>query len=190
MQRRLSIWRRMAARNKYFWPALILTSVVLLLDQLTKQLVLAHEQLGGRPLCSPLNEKFCGQIDVSAIFDLTFKWNKGVSFGMGSEWGLVSRIGFSIISIAVACGLLIWLTNLRRRVAAFGVGMIIGGAIGNAIDRIAYGAVVDFLDFSGLYLFNTNIHFPFIFNVADVAINIGVACLIYDAFVATPEKTK
>ncbi|MEE9328543.1 MAG: signal peptidase II, partial [Parvularculaceae bacterium] len=68
-----------------------------------------------------------------------------------------------------------WLAKIRRKAAAFGVGFIIGGALGNTIDRIAYGWVVDFLDFSGL-------HFPYVFNVADMAVNLGVGLLIYDAF--------
>ncbi len=167
--RRLSIWQRMAARNRFFLPALLLSSLVIVLDQISKHVVLYASPLGG-DLCSPITPEYCGRIEISKIFDLTMVWNKGVSFGLFAG-GMTSRILLSLLSISVACGLLIWLTNLRRRVAALGIGMIIGGAIGNTYDRIVYGAVVDFLDFSGLY-------FPYVFNVADAAINVGVACLL------------
>ena len=70
---------------------------------------------------------------------------------------------------------------VRDTIPAIGVGLIIGGALGNAYDRIVYGAVVDFLDFSGLY-------FPYVFNVADAAVNIGVACLAWDAFFGNDSK--
>lgn len=96
---------------------------------------------------------------------------------------LSSRITLSLISLSVATGLVIALYRMRRPVLAIGVGLIIGGALGNAIDRMAYGAVVDFLNFSGLELFGFN--FPWVFNVADAAINIGVACLLYDTFFAS-----
>jgi signal peptidase II len=70
--------------------------------------------------------------------------------------------------------LVAWLARLNRPVAACGAALIIGGALGNLYDRIAYGHVVDFLDFSGL-------GFPWVFNIADTAINLGVACLLLDA---------
>jgi signal peptidase II len=173
LARLFSIWRQKAARNPLFWPALAITATVLLVDQVTKNWVLANPSLGGQ-LCSPRTPAFCGKIEISAIFDLTMVWNKGVSFGLLAG-GMTSRVLLSTVSILVSVGLLIWLANLRRRVAAIGIGFIIGGALGNAWDRIIYGAVVDFFDFSGLY-------FPYVFNVADVAINVGVACLAWDAF--------
>ncbi len=179
LSRRLSIWRRKAKRNPFFVPALALSAVVIILDQISKHIVLYASPLGGEA-CTPQTPSFCGRIELSAIFDLTMVWNKGVSFGLFSG-GIVSRVGLSTLSIAVACGLLIWLTGLRRKAAALGVGLIIGGAIGNAYDRIIYGAVVDFLDFSGLY-------FPYVFNIADAAINVGVGCLILDMLLTGREK--
>ncbi len=177
--RRLAIWRRKAKRNPCFIPALSLTFAVIIIDQISKHIVLYASPLGGK-LCSPITPEYCGRIDLSPIFDLTMVWNRGVSFGLFAG-GMTSRVALSFLSLTVACGLLIWLTGLRRRVAATGIGLIVGGAIGNAYDRIVYGAVVDFLDFSGLY-------FPYIFNVADAAINVGVACLIWDALFATPKN--
>ena len=76
---------------------------------------------------------------------------------------------------------MIWLGRLNRPVAVAGVSFIIGGALGNLYDRVSYGYVVDFFDFSGL-------GFPWVFNVADAAINIGVACLLLDAWQTRERK--
>lgn len=106
-------------------------------------------------------------------FNLTMVWNRGVSFGLfaaESLWMRLLLIGFSLIIAGVIA---FWLTRAERLLQALAFGLIIGGAIGNVIDRVAYGAVADFLDFSGLY-------FPYVFNVADAAISTGVAALILD----------
>ena len=175
LQRRWSIWRRKIARNAMFWPALSVALLVIILDQISKKMVLANPALN-TSLCSPLNERFCGMIEVSSYLNLKLMWNTGVSFSLFAG-GLVSRISLTALSLTICVFLLIWLGSLRRRVAAIGIGFIIGGALGNTLDRIVYGAVVDFLDFSGLVPF-----FPYVFNIADTAINIGVACLAWDAF--------
>ncbi|MBN8551869.1 MAG: signal peptidase II [Caulobacterales bacterium] len=114
-------------------------------------------------------------IEISRIFDLTFTLNTGVSFGMFSggeaRWLLT---GFSLV---VAGAMSWWALQAQRRLFAVAVGLIIGGALGNVIDRILIGAVVDFLDFSGL-------GFPWIFNIADTAISVGVGLLILDSFLS------
>ncbi len=116
----------------------------------------------------------CSQIALSPIFDLTYVENKGASFGMLAG-GMTSRILLSVISIGIAAALMVWLARVTKPLTAVAIAFIIGGALGNLYDRIAYGFVVDFLDFSGLY-------FPWVFNVADAAINVGVGILILDAF--------
>ena len=106
-------------------------------------------------------------------FNLTMVWNRGVSFGLfaaESLWARLLLIGFSLIIAGVIA---FWLTRAERLMQALAFGLIIGGAIGNVIDRVAYDAVADFLDFSGLY-------FPYVFNVADAAISTGVTALILD----------
>ncbi len=133
-----------------------------LLDQATKFWIVNVVEL-------PIHRK----IEISPIFDLTYVQNRGASFGMLAG-GLASRILLSTISIAIATMMVVWLGRLKRRFAAAGASFIIGGAIGNLYDRVSYGYVVDFLDFSGLM-------FPWVFNVADAAINVGFACLILDA---------
>ena len=123
-----------------------------------------------------------GQIEVlPPIFNLTMVWNVGVSFGLLkaydlARWGL---IGFSAV---VVLALAIWASRLDRLRPAAALGLIMGGAIGNnLIDRVRFGAVVDFLDFKGLY-------FPWVFNVADSAITLGVILLLIDSVFA-PKPT-
>ncbi len=157
---RVNEWWVSARGNKLFWRGLAGAAAIIILDQATK-LWIVHG------LALPE----IGKIEISGIFDLSYVENRGASFGLlhGMRWLL------SIISIGVAVALTVWLGRLARPIAATGVAFIIGGALGNLYDRIAYGYVVDFLDFSGL-------HFPWVFNVADSAINIGIAFLLLDAW--------
>lgn len=179
--KRFAAWKAGIARNRLARIALSISAAVIVLDQLTKQWILHFSGIADG-LCAPENPRYCGHIEISGIFDLTMVWNRGVSFGLLAG-GMASRIGLSILSLGVSAALIYWLASLNRRVAAIGVGLIIGGALGNSYDRIVYGAVVDFLDFSGLW-------FPWIFNIADAAINVGVACLLYDAFFASGKDDK
>ena len=156
-------WWRDARANPFFIRGLIGAAVVALLDQASKFWIVHIVDLPARR-----------QIEISGIFDLSYVENPGASFGMLAG-GLGSRIFLSMISLGVSIGLAFWLGRLRRPIAATGVAIIIGGALGNLYDRVAYGFVVDFLDFSGLY-------FPWVFNIADSAINVGVALLLFDAW--------
>ncbi|GJL95141.1 MAG: lipoprotein signal peptidase [Hyphococcus sp.] len=165
LMKQLSDWWAEARANRLFQLGIGGAIVIAILDQLSKFWIVD---------IAKLPERVGRQIEISSIFDLTFVQNYGASFGMLSG-GLTSRIILSVISTGVAMGLAYWLGRLTRPVAALGVTFIIGGALGNLYDRIAYGYVVDFLDFSGL-------GFPWVFNVADAAINIGVGLLLLDAW--------
>ena len=165
----MSRWWTSARENPFFRRGITLALVVIVLDQLTKHWILYGLRL---------HQRVPERIEVLPFFDLSYVENTGVSFGLFSG-GLVSRVLLSILALVVAGFVLRWLGTLHRRVAALGAGFIIGGALGNVYDRLLYGYVVDFLDFS-------QIGFPWVFNVADAAINIGVACLAWDAFVVTP----
>lgn len=158
----ISGWLASAKASAFFRWGVLAAAVVAIADQALKFWIVRIVEL-------PIRRK----IEISPVFDLTYVENRGASFGMLSG-GIASRIILSTISIAVATALVIWLARLHRRFAAAGAALIIGGALGNLYDRIAYGYVVDFLDFSGLY-------FPWVFNIADAAINVGVGCLIVDA---------
>ena len=169
LAKRFLSWRAEAGSNPWFLKGILGGVAVALFDQATKYWILNGVRLPER-----------GRIEISGVFDLTYVENTGASFGMLAG-GIASRIILSSISIGVAAGLVYWLARLRRPVAVLGVGLILGGALGNLYDRLAYGFVVDFLDFSGLY-------FPWVFNVADAAINVGIAALLLDAWQTRERK--
>ncbi|NQE63707.1 signal peptidase II [Caulobacter sp. RHG1] len=152
------------------WTAYAVAAATVVLDQISKLWVLSvlsREQGSTLPLLGPLH--------------LTMVHNYGMSFGLlrGNDWGRWLLIGFSIV---VVIGLAIWARKAVKLLPALGIGMIIGGAIGNnLIDRVQYGYVVDFIDVSRLY-------FPWVFNVADSAISIGVALLLIDSFWSEEKK--
>lgn len=124
-----------------------------------------------------------GRIEISGIFDLTMVWNYGVSFGMLKAGSELERWGLVALSAIISAVFAVWLARAERRLTALALGIVIGGALGNMIDRIRYGAVADFLDFSGLY-------FPYVFNIADAAITIGAAILFLDLMFNDPKKAR
>ena len=114
-------------------------------------------------------------IPVTPFFNLVLAWNKGVSFGMFSEQGDSSVWILSAIAILITLVLIFWLIKAKTIITAIGIGAIIGGAIGNVIDRLTHGAVLDFLDF-----YVNNFHWP-AFNAADSFITIGAITLIWES---------
>jgi signal peptidase II len=147
--------------------AYLLAAVVLVLDQISKLWVLNGLHLADR-----------GQIPVLPFFRLTMVMNQGVSFGLLRADGPVGRWLLVAAALAVVVGLIAWVRRADRLLFAAALGLIIGGALGNnLIDRARIGQVVDFLDFSGL-------DFPWVFNVADSAITVGVVLLLLDSFSA------
>jgi signal peptidase II len=117
------------------------------------------------------------RIEVLPFFDIIMVWNRGVSYGLfqaGGLWGTVALAAFSLLAVAALSW---WLRGTETRVLGLGLGLIIGGALGNVIDRVIYGAVADFFHF---YAFG---HDWYVFNIADAAITLGVVALIVDAFV-------
>jgi len=149
------------------WAAYGLALVIIVLDQLTKAWMLEGLSLRevGRVLIAP------------PILNFTYVENTGVSFGLFGGGGTMRWV-LSVFSLVVAGGLTWWALKAERRLLVAAIGLVIGGAIGNAIDRIQYGYVVDFIDFSGTGLF------PWVFNVADSAITVGVILLILDSLVS------
>ena len=152
--------------------AYLLAIVVIGLDQASKHWILDVFDL-------PLKTT----VPVAGPFHLTMVWNRGVSFGLfdsGSPWGPMLLAGLALLIIVV---LIVWLARAGSRLSAVAIGMVLGGAVGNVIDRIRYGAVVDFLDFHAL-----GYHWP-AFNVADSAISIGVGLLLYDGLFENRRKS-
>lgn len=169
LKSKAAAWSIEARANPLFARGLIAALVIAILDQASKFWIVNVVEL-------PLRRR----IELLPIFDLTYVENRGASFGMLAG-GMGSRVLLSTISIVIAGVMIVWLGRLKRGLAAAGAALIIGGAIGNLHDRLRYGYVVDFLDFSGLM-------FPWVFNVADAAINVGFACLILDALLHKDRK--
>ena len=140
---------------------------VVLVDQIVKAGVLSYS---ARPDVDPR--------PLTPFLDLAVRWNRGISFSLFAGDSAFGQIALVALTLAVTGVLALWLFRTRSALPAVGLGLIIGGALGNAIDRVAHGAVVDYLD---LHAFGR--HF-FVFNVADAAINIGVALLILDLLLA------
>ena len=155
------------------WAAYGFALFVIVMDQLTKAWVLGSADVSD-PAMIPSGYLFAEVIP--GILNITMVRNTGVSFGLFG--GGDARWALSVFSIVVAGALAWWALKAERRTLVAAIGLVIGGAIGNAIDRIQYGYVVDFIDFSGTGVF------PWVFNIADSAITIGVLLLIIDSVVS------
>jgi signal peptidase II len=141
--------------------SLVLIGMIVGLDQITKFLILEHFAFTQTPT------------PIFPFFNLVLAWNRGISFGLFHsfpEWGYW---GITIVVIIVTIGLIMWLLKVRKPWNRLALSLIIGGAVGNIIDRILRGAVVDFLD-----IYWGSWHWP-AFNMADSAITIGISILIY-----------
>lgn len=116
-----------------------------------------------------------GRVEVTPFLDFVLVWNRGVSYGLfqqDSETGRLLLIGMTIIAVAL---ILVWLFRTKNFVASLALAFIAGGAVGNLVDRILYGAVADFFSFHayGFYWY--------VFNLADTAIVAGVIGLVYES---------
>jgi signal peptidase II len=103
--------------------------------------------------------------------------NSGISYGFFQSGGAWSRWALAAFSLVVTIGLAIWAQSADKVVIAAAIGLIMGGALGNMIDRVARGSVVDFIDVQAL-------HFPWVFNVADSAITVGIIVLLAEGLFA------
>lgn len=153
----------MKAVSRLGWTAYVLALLIVVADQASKYWILEVFQLPLRP-STPL----IGPVS------LTMVWNRGVSFGLlWADHGLV-RWALAAFSIGVSLMLAYWVRRAERPLMALALAFIMGGAVGNVIDRIRFGAVADFIDVTRLGFF------PWVFNVADAAINVGIALLLID----------
>lgn len=165
--------RLRAAAGPVLWRTGTVALAVMALDRLTKWWVVEAMDLA-----------HLGRIEVWPPF-LTFvmAWNRGINFGIGAGGPEAMRWGLIGLALAISAALVLW---VRRRAAragaakamplAWGAGILIGGALGNALDRLLYGAVADFLNMSCCGIAN-----PYAFNVADVAIFAGAALIAWKA---------
>ncbi|WP_237154587.1 signal peptidase II [Oryzibacter oryziterrae] len=139
--------------------------LTVLADQASKYWVLNVSDL-------PLGER----LTVAPGLELVLTWNRGISYGLFQQDSALGRwllVGFTVVA---TLALVTWMVRASHRLTIFGLSLIVGGAIGNFIDRVAYGAVVDFVYFH-ILSFSW-----YVFNLADCAIVAGVAALLYDSF--------
>ena len=154
-------------------PGVIAAIATLAVDQASKLWLIYVFDIGRR-----------GTVKVTPFFDLVLAWNTGISFGWFQNDNPIAQATLMAVKAAAVIALAIWMARSKTVMATVALGLIIGGAIGNAIDRIVYGAVVDFALFHlqiGENTFNW-----YVFNLADVAIVAGVIALLYDSLLGIP----
>lgn len=165
-------------KGLWIWAGAI-PALIVAFDQLTK--FWAVKQFGvGLNVCA-LGDPRVPTIEFGPIFDLSLVCNRGVSFGLFSNSPEISRIVFSVFAILMSGFLISWLNKEKDRLLSFSIALIIGGAVGNAIDRALFGAVTDFIDTSDFAQIGPYA-FKWVFNVADSAITIGVIGLLISMF--------
>ncbi|MEX1147716.1 MAG: signal peptidase II [Sphingomonadales bacterium] len=161
------LFRDSLFRGSLFRGGLALAVVILVLDQISKWWILDVYDLPAR-----------GVVAVLPFLNFVMVWNPGVSFGLfpaesdGTRWFLVA------LTAAIAVAVVVWMRRADTRLSATALALVLGGAVGNIIDRVLYGAVADFIQLHALgYAF-------YVFNIADAAISIGVALLLLDVILS------
>ena len=152
--------------------ALGLAALVVALDQLSKWWIRAD-------VMNPPHE-----LVVTPWFSVVLAWNRGISFSLFHSDAPLAPYLWAGLAVVVAAALAWWVGRVKKPLPALGAGLVIGGALGNAIDRLRFGAVVDFLDFHW-----QDSHWP-AFNLADSAVTVGVILLLADGLFSAPEKVK
>jgi signal peptidase II len=156
---------------------LLAALVVLVADQASKWWVL-----------NVLGLQDVGQIVLLPVLNLTMVWNRGVTFGLLNGFGSSGHIILAVVALAVVVALGFWLRRAENPLTAVAIGAIAGGAVGNVIDRLRFGAVVDFI--------HAHVGTPwgdiswYVFNVADAAIVCGVAALIIDSLASSRQQRR
>lgn len=159
---------KIMTRRQVMTFGLAVAAVTLVLDQISKWWIVGSVMNPPRA------------IELTPFFNLVMVWNRGITFGLfgDAHWG---RWAFAAVALAIVAVLGSWLWRATHRSTALALGLVIGGAIGNVIDRARWGAVADFLDFHV-----AGWHWP-AFNVADSAIVIGVGLLLLEALFSRKE---
>jgi len=146
---------------KWLW----LSGLMLVLDQVSK-------------IWIDTNLDLYQSIPVISGFSITYAHNYGAAFSFLSDAGGWQRWFFAVLAIAVSAGIVIWMMRLKdhEKLLAVSLSLILGGAVGNIVDRVLYGYVIDFLD-----VYYQSYHWP-VFNIADSAISLGVGLMLYESF--------
>lgn len=160
-------------RNSNGLPlGLVVAALLIVLDQATKWWIMAVVMQPPRI------------IPVTPFFNLVMGWNRGISFGLFDGDSALNVWILPLVALAIVAALVVWLRRVQGAWLASAIGLVIGGAIGNVVDRLRFGAVADFLDFHV-----AGYHWP-AFNAADSGITVGVAMLVLDSLFMGAEKPK
>ena len=156
--------------RKYLSIGVYLATFVALIDQMTKSMFLTSS-LDAAPFYR-----------ITSFLNFTLSWNKGVTFGLLNDYGQYMPYVLIVAALVIVLLLLNWLRQAETLYAALGLGLVMGGAVGNVIDRLRFGAVVDFIDlhYAGYHWYT--------FNVADSAIVVGVGLLLLESFMHSRHK--
>lgn len=159
-------------RDRFTWLGGLSALIILAADQGSKWWILNGLDLPAR-----------GSLRLLPVLDLVMVWNRGVTFGLLNGLGAWSRIVLVVVALAIVTALSIWLRRTESRITAIALGAIAGGAVGNVIDRLRFGAVVDFIHAHiGTWSW-------YVFNVGDAAIVCGViTLLIVSQFSPKPQQ--
>lgn len=160
------------SKKGYLGLGLVIALVLVIIDQLSKWLIVFD-------IMDPPRV-----IPIFPSFNLVMGWNKGVSFGMFNSDSHLNQWLLIGLALGVVVVLLFWLKRAENRRIALALGLIIGGAIGNVIDRANFGAVADFLDF-----YIVDYHWP-AFNIADAGITVGAVILVIDSLFAGSDQNQ
>jgi signal peptidase II len=161
------------AERSYRWGpltsfGLIVAGLTCALDQAVKFWLLSALHLGGEP-----------RIVVTPFLEFVLTWNTGISYGLFPQTGPIGPWALFAFKIVAVAFLWVWLARVSQRLTALSLGLVIGGALGNAIDRLHWPGVLDFVFF---HLDTASFNFRwYVFNLADVAICAGVAGLLYES---------
>lgn len=165
---------------------------IVILDQLSKWLILefvmrkqVQPNVPGMGLldwiANPPARLPFGSVEVLPFFNLSMVWNEGISFGLFHGSGIWILVGLALLITVVFS---VWMTRATGWLQTISLAMVIGGAVGNVIDRLRFGAVADFFDFHV-----AGWHYP-AFNVADCGITVGIALLVIDGVFLEPKRSK
>lgn len=157
--------------GKKRYLGLVVALLTFTADQLCKWYLIHLVDIANHPL------------KITGFFNLVMVWNRGISFGMLADHGTARVLLLIALTLLIVIILLRWLWQSTRTRLSAGLGLVIGGALGNIIDRALYGAVADFFDFHVW-----GYHWP-AFNIADSAIVLGVAILVWDSMVTPGKKS-
>ena len=155
---------RFSVAGRLSGMGLAVAVVVFVVDQVHKWWMLGPFDIAARQ-----------PVHVAPFLDLVLAWNQGISYGWFAQDTDAGRWALIGLSVLVTIGLWLWLAKARRPIAAAALGLVIGGALGNTVDRIVHGAVADFFLFHG-FGFNW-----YVFNIADAGIVAGVGLLLYES---------